>query len=131
MESQGALLQKVEELSEQLKQERQRAVALEGQVSTTSLSLQSLDKVSRLHLHVEIQAKTQDGHEIMQQFPVSAAGEDIWPGGREGSDKEKLWHSTRKVKVNCLCNPNLNKQLKEDRMKALKMIICLWNPSYY
>ncbi|XP_069015433.1 protein fantom [Embiotoca jacksoni] len=43
-ESQGALLEKVEELTEQLKQERQRALALEGQLTTTSLSLQTLDK---------------------------------------------------------------------------------------
>ncbi|XP_041840734.1 protein fantom isoform X2 [Melanotaenia boesemani] len=44
-ESQGALLEKVEELTEQLKQERQRALALEGQLTTTSLSLQTLDKL--------------------------------------------------------------------------------------
>lgn len=45
-ESQGALLEKVEELTEQLKQERQRALALEGQLTTTTLSLQTLDKVA-------------------------------------------------------------------------------------
>lgn len=44
-ESQGALLEKVEELTEQLKQERQRTLALEGQLSTTNLSVQTLDKV--------------------------------------------------------------------------------------
>ncbi|XP_029382814.1 protein fantom [Echeneis naucrates] len=44
-ESQGALLGKVEELTEQLKQERQRALALEGQLGTATLSLQSLDKL--------------------------------------------------------------------------------------
>lgn len=44
-ESQGALLEKVEELSEQLKQERQRALALEGQLTTNNLSLQTLEKV--------------------------------------------------------------------------------------
>lgn len=48
-ESQGALLEKVEELTEQLKQERQRALALEGQLNTSTLSLQTLDKVLRLY----------------------------------------------------------------------------------
>ncbi|KAI3376547.1 hypothetical protein L3Q82_017002 [Scortum barcoo] len=44
-ESQGALLEKVEELTEQLKQERQRALALEGQLTTSTMSLQTLDKL--------------------------------------------------------------------------------------
>ncbi|XP_049923318.1 protein fantom [Epinephelus moara] len=44
-QSQGALLEKVEELTEQLKQERQRALALEGQLTSSSLSLQTLDKL--------------------------------------------------------------------------------------
>ncbi|CAB1351446.1 unnamed protein product [Coregonus sp. 'balchen'] len=43
-ESQGALLEKVEELSEQLKQERQRALTLEGQLTTTTLSKQALEE---------------------------------------------------------------------------------------
>ncbi|KAI4808740.1 hypothetical protein KUCAC02_000786 [Chaenocephalus aceratus] len=44
-ESQGALLVKVEQLTEQLKQERQRVLQLEGQLSTTSLSLHTVDKL--------------------------------------------------------------------------------------
>ncbi|XP_077963476.1 protein fantom isoform X2 [Gasterosteus aculeatus] len=44
-ESQGALLEKVEELTEHLMQERQRALALEGQVTTATLSLQAVDKL--------------------------------------------------------------------------------------
>ncbi|XP_076026908.1 protein fantom [Genypterus blacodes] len=44
-ESQGALLEKVEELSGQLKQERQRTLSLEGQLTTASLSLQTQDKL--------------------------------------------------------------------------------------
>ncbi|XP_053199044.1 protein fantom, partial [Scomber japonicus] len=44
-ESQGALLQRVEELTEQLKQERQRALTLEGKLTTSTLSLQSLEKL--------------------------------------------------------------------------------------
>ncbi|XP_029944146.1 protein fantom [Salarias fasciatus] len=44
-ESQGALLQKVEELAEQLKQERHRALALEGQLASNTVSLQTLDKL--------------------------------------------------------------------------------------
>ncbi|KAM6894205.1 protein fantom [Lycodopsis pacificus] len=43
-ESHGALLEKVEELTEQLKQERERTLALEGQLTTATLSLQTLDK---------------------------------------------------------------------------------------
>lgn len=46
-ESQGALLEKVEELTEQLKQEKQSALALQGQLTTAALSLQGLDKVLR------------------------------------------------------------------------------------
>ncbi|KAF3697616.1 Protein fantom Nephrocystin-8 RPGR-interacting protein 1-like protein [Channa argus] len=44
-ESQGALLEKVEELTDQLKQERERALALEGQLTTNTLSLQNLEKL--------------------------------------------------------------------------------------
>ncbi|XP_039896584.1 protein fantom isoform X3 [Simochromis diagramma] len=44
-ESQGALLGKAEELTEQLKQERQKALELEGQLTNTTLSLQTLDKL--------------------------------------------------------------------------------------
>lgn len=44
-ESQEALLKKVEELTEQLKQERERALVLEGQLTTSTLSLQTVDKV--------------------------------------------------------------------------------------
>ena len=51
-ESQGALLEKVEELTEQLKQERQRALSLEGQLTTINLSQQTLDKVPQLHLYL-------------------------------------------------------------------------------
>nr|XP_046183929.1 LOW QUALITY PROTEIN: protein fantom [Oncorhynchus gorbuscha] len=43
-ESQGALLEKVEELSEQLKQERQRALTLEGQLTAATLSMQALEE---------------------------------------------------------------------------------------
>lgn len=44
----------MEELTEQLKQERQRALALEGQLTTSTLSLQTLDKV-HLYLHAQVQ----------------------------------------------------------------------------
>lgn len=44
-ESQAALLQRVEELTDQLKQERQRALELEGLLTTSNMSLQTLDKV--------------------------------------------------------------------------------------
>ncbi|XP_044040637.1 protein fantom isoform X3 [Siniperca chuatsi] len=52
-ESQGALLEKVEELTEQLKQERQRALALEGQLTTSTMSLQTLDKLQERILDLE------------------------------------------------------------------------------
>ncbi|XP_077399963.1 protein fantom [Vanacampus margaritifer] len=42
-ESQTLLLEKVEELSEQLKQERHRALTLEAELTTAGLSLQNLD----------------------------------------------------------------------------------------
>ncbi len=44
-ESQGALLGKVEELSELLKQEKQRVLTLEGQLNAATLSLQALGEV--------------------------------------------------------------------------------------
>lgn len=44
-ESQAALLERVEEATEQLKQERQRALELEGLLTTSNMSLQTLDKV--------------------------------------------------------------------------------------
>ncbi|XP_061620244.1 protein fantom isoform X3 [Phyllopteryx taeniolatus] len=44
-ESQTLLLEKAEELSEQLKQERDRALTLEAQLTTANLSLQNLDKL--------------------------------------------------------------------------------------
>lgn len=49
-ESQAALLQRVEELTELLKQERQRALELEGLLTASNVSLQTLDKV-HLCLH--------------------------------------------------------------------------------
>ena len=53
-ESQGALLEKVEELTEQLKEEKQRALALQGQFNTATLSLQNLDKVLHLYLYLHV-----------------------------------------------------------------------------
>ncbi|XP_035282047.1 protein fantom [Anguilla anguilla] len=44
-ESQEALLTKVEELTEQLKQERQRALCLEGQLTTATFSTQALEEL--------------------------------------------------------------------------------------
>ncbi|XP_030630839.1 protein fantom [Chanos chanos] len=44
-ESQGALLEKVEELNEQLKQEKERALALEGKLNAATLSLQGLEEL--------------------------------------------------------------------------------------
>ncbi|XP_067234656.1 protein fantom isoform X2 [Chanodichthys erythropterus] len=44
-ESQVALLEKVEELSEQLKQEKQRVLTLEGQLNAATLSLQALGEL--------------------------------------------------------------------------------------
>uniref|UniRef100_H3CNJ2 RPGR interacting protein 1 n=1 Tax=Tetraodon nigroviridis TaxID=99883 RepID=H3CNJ2_TETNG len=44
-ESRAALLQRAEELTEQLKEERQRAAELEGLLTTSSMSLQGLDKL--------------------------------------------------------------------------------------
>ncbi|RVE60709.1 hypothetical protein OJAV_G00183350 [Oryzias javanicus] len=44
-ECQVALLEKVEELNELLKQERQRSLDLEGQLTSTSLSAQNMDKL--------------------------------------------------------------------------------------
>lgn len=58
-ESQRALLEKVEELTEQLKQERHRTLTLEGQLTTTNLSLHSLEKVRRPSPHADMRTKRQ------------------------------------------------------------------------
>lgn len=58
-DSQRALLEKVEELTEQLKEERQRVLVLEGQLTTINLSVQALEKVRCLYLHVDIRTKRQ------------------------------------------------------------------------
>lgn len=47
-ECQVSLLEKVEDLNGQLKQERQRSLDLEGQLTSTSLSVQNQDKVRNL-----------------------------------------------------------------------------------
>lgn len=44
-ETRAALLQRVDEVTEQLKQESQRALELEGHLTASNLSLQNLDKV--------------------------------------------------------------------------------------
>ncbi|XP_041635989.1 protein fantom [Cheilinus undulatus] len=44
-ESQESLLEKVEQLTEQLKQERERTLVLEGELTSSTLSLQTLDKL--------------------------------------------------------------------------------------
>lgn len=62
-------MEKVEELAEQLKQERQRALALEGQLNTSTLSLQTLDKVSHLSLHAVQSNKT---HSVMHYVTISS-----------------------------------------------------------
>ncbi|XP_068611969.1 LOW QUALITY PROTEIN: protein fantom [Brachionichthys hirsutus] len=51
--NQEALLEKVEELTGQLKQERQRALTLEGQLNTSSLSLRTLEKLQERISDVE------------------------------------------------------------------------------
>ncbi|XP_017209433.1 protein fantom isoform X2 [Danio rerio] len=52
-ESQEALLGKVEELSEQLKQEKQRVLTLEGQLSAATFSLQALGELQERVLDLE------------------------------------------------------------------------------
>ncbi|KAM4612367.1 protein fantom [Polymixia lowei] len=51
--SQAALLQKVEELNEQLKQERQRALTLDGQLNSTTRSVQALEEFQERILDLE------------------------------------------------------------------------------
>lgn len=78
-ESQGALLEKVEQLAEQLKQERQRALDLEGQLTSTALSRQTLDKVPRLNRENVDADLLQDERDFLKDsvFSPSAPREDI------------------------------------------------------
>lgn len=67
-ESQKALLERVEELTEQLKQERQRALTLEGKLNTSTLSLQTLDKVADLHIYLFPQQESCNGFDLIEFF---------------------------------------------------------------
>lgn len=98
-ESQEALLKKVEELTEQLKQERERALAVEGQLTTTTLSLHTQDKVSVCAPILQFRPWLlyRPCH-IIVLFFISVTREDCRPGGRERFNKRQLQHFTRKVR---------------------------------
>ncbi|XP_056105817.1 protein fantom [Rhinichthys klamathensis goyatoka] len=95
-ESQVALLEKVEDLSEQLKQEKQRVLTLEGQLNTATLSLQALgelqERVSDLEEERNLLKKSydsllestmsaqshQEGQHEEQEKPRESFREDRW-----------------------------------------------------
>lgn len=98
-ESQEALLKKVEELTEQLKQQRERALAVEGQLTTSTLSLQTQDKVSVCSPILQFRPwLLYRPCLIIVLFFISVTREDCRPGGREGFNKRQLQHFTRKVR---------------------------------
>lgn len=98
-ESQEALLKKLEELTEQLKQERERALALEGQLTTATLSLQTQDKVSISAFIVQFRLclLNHPFHILFVCF-ISVTREDCRPGRGERFNKRQLRHFTRKVR---------------------------------
>ncbi|XP_037532882.1 protein fantom [Nematolebias whitei] len=92
-ESQGALLEKVEELTEQLKQERQKSLTLDGQLTTTTLSLQALDKlqerISDLEGERDTIKKSYDTL-LMSALSTHSSRNDQDEKLREVEQKEKL-----------------------------------------
>lgn len=88
-ESQEALLKKVEELTEQLKKERERALALEGQLTTTTLSLQTQDKVFISALIVQLRPCLLN-HTCHIYVFISVTREDCRLRRRERFNKRQL-----------------------------------------
>ncbi|KAK2862762.1 hypothetical protein Q5P01_002295 [Channa striata] len=98
-ESQGALLVKVEELTEQLKQERQRSLELEGQLTTTTLSSQTLEKlqerISDLEGERDLIKKNYDSllesTLSAQSNPSAQVGKQIAVEGKREEEGQIIW----------------------------------------
>ncbi|XP_041738657.2 protein fantom isoform X4 [Coregonus clupeaformis] len=98
-ESQGALLEKVEELSEQLKQERQRALTLEGQLTTTTLSKQALEEFQERVSDLEGEKNLlKDSYDTLLESTLSAHSHTEEKVDRERElekdrerEKEEIW----------------------------------------
>ncbi|KAM4565093.1 protein fantom [Fundulus diaphanus] len=119
-ESQVALLEKVEELSEQLKQERQKALTLEGELSTTSLSLQTLDKVQERISDLEGERDLiKDSYDTLLQSTLSAQNppDARAETHREAEQKERLVENI--VRPDLL--QRLEEMLREEREERSKL----------
>ncbi|KAG9283555.1 protein fantom-like isoform X3 [Astyanax mexicanus] len=93
-ESQGALLGKVEELSEQLKEEKQRVLMLEGQLSTAALSLQSLQELQEKVTDLEGERNLlKKGYDTLLESTLSAQSHQ-----EEHEDKERERERRREEK---------------------------------
>ncbi|XP_072514782.1 protein fantom [Salminus brasiliensis] len=93
-ESQGALLGKVEELSEQLKQEKQRVLTLEGQLSTAALSLQNLEELQERVSDLEGERNLlKRGYDTLLESTLSAQSHQ-----EEHEDKERERERLREEK---------------------------------
>ncbi|XP_047242933.1 protein fantom isoform X3 [Girardinichthys multiradiatus] len=119
-ESQGALLEKVEELTEQLKQERQKALTLEGQLTTTTLSLQTLDKLQERILDLEGERDLiKDNYDTLlksslsAQKPPDARAETQ----REVEQKERLGENISRPDL----HQRLEEMLREEREERITL----------
>lgn len=93
-ESQGALLGKVEELSEHLKEEKQRVLTLEGQLSNAALSLQSLQELQERVTDLEGERNLlKRGYDTLLESTLSAQSHR-----EEQEDKERERERLREEK---------------------------------
>ncbi|KAK5609606.1 hypothetical protein CRENBAI_003344 [Crenichthys baileyi] len=107
-ESQGALLEKVEELTEQLKQERQKALTLEGQLTTTTLSLQTLDKLQERILDLEGERDLiKDNYDTLLKSSLSAQN----PPHAQAETQREVEHKERLGEN--ISRPDLHQRLEE------------------
>lgn len=122
-ESQEALLKKVDKLTEQLKQERERALTVEGQLTTATLSLQTQEKVSicALILYFRPWLLHRPCH-ILVFLIFSVTREDFRPGRRERFNKRQLQHFTWKVRgpSHITCKIEYMRWVRLDASKTLK-----------
>ncbi|XP_054603393.1 protein fantom isoform X2 [Nothobranchius furzeri] len=105
-ESQGALLEKVEELTEQLKHERQKALGLEGQLATMTLSVQTLEKLQERISDLEGERDLiKENYDSLLKSTLSAQSDNISQAEKHSEVEqrgEKLVENMSKVDIQTL-----------------------------
>ncbi|KAJ8332243.1 hypothetical protein SKAU_G00427880 [Synaphobranchus kaupii] len=95
-ESQEVLLEKVEKLNEQLKQERQRALCLEGQLTTATFSTQALEELQeRLSGVVGERDLLKESYERLLESTLHAQNQQNEQDSREREKEKGVEHSWR------------------------------------